>query len=436
MSKLSRVSGLGCAAFFTVILAAPTIASAQPATLQAGDTAWVLSATALVLFMTLPGLALFYAGLVRVKNALSVMMHCVAIACIASLLWLAVGYSLAFDADAGGGLIGGLSKSFLLSVSRGTLRGGLPEIAFFMFQATFAVITPALIVGAYVERIRFGAVVLFSALWLLLVYAPVCHWVWGGGWLMQRGVMDYAGGLVVHATAGISSLLIAKAVGRRDGFPRELRPPHNPGMTMIGGGMLWVGWYGFNGGSALAANGDAAMALAATHLGASTAGLVWAALEWRRFGRPSMVGMITGVVAGLATVTPASGYIGPLGGVVLGACASLVCFFAVDLVKHRLGIDDALDVFAVHGVGGILGTLLVAVLASPAFGGVGYPVTGGMGGQALIQIVGVAATLAWSGIATLLILAIVRRLTGLRAREEEISDGLDLSYHGERAYNP
>ena len=436
MSKQLRATALGWAALFAITLGAPTIASAQPATLQAGDTAWVLSATALVLFMTLPGLALFYAGLVRVKNALSVMMHCVAIACLASVLWLAVGYSLAFDTDAAGGLIGGLGKSFLLSVSRGTLRGGLPEMAFFMFQATFAVITPALIVGAYVERIRFSAVVLFSALWLLLVYAPVCHWVWGGGWLAQRGVMDYAGGLVVHATAGISSLLIAKAVGRRDGFPRELRPPHNPGMTMIGGGMLWVGWYGFNGGSALAANGDAAMALAVTHLGASTAGLVWALLEWRRFGKPSMVGMITGVVAGLATGTPASGYIGPLGGVVLGACASLVCYFAVDIVKHKLGIDDALDVFAVHGVGGIIGALLVAVLASPALGGVGYPITGGMGAQAVVQIVGLAATLAWSGIATMIILAIVRRLTGLRARDEEISDGLDLTYHGERAYNP
>ena len=436
MSKQSWASALSCAAFFAITLAAPAVASAQPVTPQPGDTAWVLSATALVLFMTLPGLALFYAGLVRVKNALSVMMHCVAIACVASVLWLAVGYSLAFDGDAGAGLIGGLGKSFLLSVGRGTLRGSIPEIAFFMFQATFAVITPALIVGAYVERIRFSAVLLFSALWLLLVYAPVCHWVWGGGWLAQRGVMDYAGGIVVHATAGISSLLIAKALGHRDGFPRELRPPHNPGMTMIGGGMLWVGWYGFNGGSALAANGDAAMALATTHIGASTAGLVWAILEWRRFGKPSMVGMITGVVAGLATVTPASGYIGPIGGVILGVCASLICYFAVDIVKHRFKIDDALDVFAVHGVGGIIGALLVAVLASPALGGVGYAITGGMAAQAGVQIAGLAATLVWSGIATLLILAVVRRLTGLRARDEEISDGLDLTYHGERAYNP
>jgi Amt family ammonium transporter len=316
------------------------------------------------------------------------------------------------------------------------LKGGLPEVAFFMFQGAFAIITPALIVGAYVERIRFGAVMLFSALWLLLVYAPVCHWVWGGGWLAAMGAMDYAGGLVVHATAGISSLLIAHAVGQRDGFPRELRPPHNPGMTMIGAGMLWVGWYGFNGGSALAANGDAAAALTATHMSASMGGLVWAILEWRRFGRPSMVGMVTGVVAGLATVTPASGFVSPLGGLILGACASLVCYFAVELVKHRFRIDDSLDVFAVHGVGGILGSLLVAILAHPAIGGSGYPVTGSMGAQAGVQIVGVAATLAWSGIATLVILAIVKRTIGLRARDEEINDGLDLTYHGERAYNP
>jgi Amt family ammonium transporter len=396
----------------------------------------VLTATALVLFMTLPGLALFYAGLVQVKNSLSVMMQCVAIACLASVLWLVVGYSLAFDADVGGGIVGGLNRTLLLSVDKSVLKGGLPELAFFMFQGAFAIITPALIVGAYVERIRFGAVMVFSALWLLLVYAPVCHWVWGGGWLGTLGVMDYAGGLVVHATAGISSLLIAHAVGPRDGFPRELRPPHNPGMTMIGAGMLWVGWYGFNGGSALAANGDAASALTATHMSASMAGLVWAILEWRRFGRPSMVGMVTGVVAGLATVTPASGFVSPLGGAILGACASLVCYFCVELVKHRIKIDDALDVFAVHGVGGILGSLLVAVLAHPAIGGAGYPVTGSMAGQAGVQILGVVATLAWSGIATLVILALTKRMMGLRARDEEISDGLDLTYHGERAYNP
>ena len=357
-----------------------------PIAANAGDTAWVLAATALVLFMTLPGLALFYAGLVRVKNTLSVMMHCVAIACLVSVIWLAVGYSLAFDGD--GPLIGGLGKAFLLSMSRHSLVGSIPEPAFFMFQATFAVITPALIVGAYVERIKFGAVLAFSGLWLALVYAPVAHWVWGGGWLAQRGVMDFAGGLVVHATAGVSAIVLAVMLGRRDGFPRELRPPSNPGMTMIGAGMLWVGWYGFNGGSALAANGDAAMALLVTHISASTAGLVWALLERLRFGRASMIGMVTGVVAGLATITPASGFVGPLGGLALGALGSLVCFVAVDLVKNRLRIDDSLDVFAVHGVGGILGSLLVAVGASPLLGGAGYAPGMDMVRQAGVQGLG------------------------------------------------
>jgi ammonium transporter, Amt family len=402
--------------------------------LNQANTAWVLTSTALVLFMTLPGLALFYAGLVRVKNTLSVMMHCVAIACLASVLWLVVGYSLAFDA--GSPLIGGLSKVLLLSTGKDTLSGTLPETVFFMFQATFAIITPALIIGAYVERIKFGAVVLFSGLWLLLVYAPVCHWVWGGGWLQTRGVMDFAGGLVVHATAGVSALVIAKMLGTRDGFPAELRPPHNPGMVMIGAGMLWVGWYGFNGGSALAADGSAGMALLVTHMSASMAGLVWAALEWKRFGRPSMIGAVTGVVAGLATVTPASGFIGPLGGLILGASAALVCYFAVEVVKQRLKIDDSLDVFAVHGVGGILGTLLVSALASTAIGGGGYPVTGSMSAQAAVQGIGVLAVVAWSAIATVVIVLVTKAVVGLRANDQEVDEGLDVTQHGERAYTP
>jgi len=417
---------------------APAAALAQtaaaPARLDSGDTAWVMAATALVLFMTLPGLALFYAGLVRQKNTLSVMIHCVAIACLASVLWLALGYTLSFDGA--GALIGGLGKAFLLHTPRGALHGTIPETAFFTFQLTFAVITPGLIVGAYVERIRFTAVLLFSALWLLVVYAPVTHWVWGGGWLAQRGVMDYAGGLVVHATAGISALVLAIFLGRRDGFPRNLSPPHNPGMTMIGAGMLWVGWYGFNGGSALAAGGDAAMAILVTHISASTAGLVWALLERWRFQRPSMVGMVTGAVAGLATITPASGYVGPLGGLILGAAGNVVCFFAVDLVKHRFRIDDALDVFAVHGVGGILGTLLVAFLAAPALGGVGYGPGGSLGAQALTQVIGVATVCLWSGAASIALAFLTRAVTGLRARDEEIEEGLDMTYHGERAYNP
>jgi len=399
---------------------------------ESGDTAWVLTATALVLFMTLPGLALFYAGLVRMKNTLSVMMHCVAIACLMSVLWLAFGYSLAFDGAAP--LIGGLGKAFLLTVGRGSVSGTIPEPAFFMFQATFAVITPALIVGAYVERIKFGAVLLFSALWLAIVYAPVTHWVWGGGWLAQRHVMDFAGGLVVHATAGVSALVIAVMTGPRDGFPRDLHPPHNPGMTMMGAGMLWVGWYGFNGGSALAANGDAAMALLVTHISASTAGLVWALLERLRFGRASMVGMVTGVVAGLATITPASGFVGPLGGLALGAAGSLVCFGAVEVVRHRFKIDDSLDVFAVHGVGGILGSLLVAVFALQRLGGVGYAPGMTLLRQAGVQGLGVAAVIGWSAIASVAILLVVKRLVGLRASDIAIEDGLDFSEHGERAY--
>jgi Amt family ammonium transporter len=403
-------------------------------TFDGANTAWILTATALVLFMTLPGLALFYAGLVRAKNTLSVMMHCVAIACVVSVLWLLAGYSLSFAP--GNALIGGLSKAGLIGVTKTSLVGTLPESVFFMFQMTFAIITPALIVGAYVERIKFGAVVLFSALWVLIVYTPVCHWVWGGGWLQQRGVMDFAGGLVVHATAGVSSLLIAAFLGPRDGFPHDLRPPHNPGMTMIGAGMLWVGWFGFNGGSALAADGSAGMAIVATHLSAATAGLVWAALEWKRFGKASMIGMVTGVVAGLATITPASGFVGPLGAVALGACGAIVCQFSVELIRHKVRIDDSLDVFAVHGVGGILGTFLVAFLASPKLGGMGYGVAKDMMGQAFIQVVGIGCVIGWSIIATIAILFVVKAVIGLRAAPEHINDGLDLTHHGERAFTP
>jgi len=416
------------------VAACATPALAQPAGVaSAADTAWLLTATALVLLMTLPGLALFYAGLVRVKNALSVMTHCVAIACLVSVLWLAGGYSLSFSG--GAPLIGDLGRVGL-PVARATVRGSVPESLFFMFQMTFAIITPGLIVGAFVERIRFGAVLLFSGLWLLVVYAPVAHWVWGGGWLMQRHVMDFAGGLVVHATAGVSALVVAWRLGPRDGFPRDLSPPHNPGMTMIGAALLWVGWYGFNAGSALAANADAAAALMATHLSAATAGLVWALIEWRRFRRPSMVGLVTGVVAGLAAVTPASGFIGPVAAVGLGALASLVCYQAVDFVKHRLKVDDSLDVFAVHGVGGMLGSLLVAVLASSALGGSGYARGMDLAAQAGVQGLGLAATVAWSAIATFVLVEIVRRTTGLRARDEAIEEGLDMAAHGERAWNP
>jgi len=429
---VSRVWQIGAAILATLFLS-PEAAQAQPVIAAAsGDTAWILTATALVLLMTLPGLALFYGGLVRSKNVLSVMTHCVAIACLASVVWLLGGYSLSFSGS--NPWIGDLAKFGLISVPRTAQVGTIPESVFFAFQMAFAIITPALIIGAYVERIRFGAVLLFSGLWLIVVYAPVCHWVWGGGWLMSMHVMDYAGGLVVHATAGVSALVLAWQIGPRSGYPRELSPPHNPGMTMMGAGLLWVGWYGFNGGSALAANADAGAALLATHLSASTAGLVWALIEWRKFGRVSMVGLVTGVVAGLATVTPASGFISPLSGAVLGAVGSLVCYYAVELVRHGLKIDDSLDVFAVHGIGGIVGTLLVAVLAHPALGGVGYAAGIEVGDQILTQAAGVISVCIWSGAASLGLVWIVRRTVGLRVSDEVAEDGLDMAVHGEKAY--
>jgi Amt family ammonium transporter len=430
MTRARALAGLS-----TLIFAAGGAGSAlaqdAPPTADPANTAWILAATALVLFMTLPGLALFYAGLVRAKNALSVMMHCVAIACLASVLWLLGGYSLAFSGS--NPWIGDLAK-FGLPIGRDAVSGALPETVFFAFQMTFAIITPGLIVGAYVERIRFGAVLMFSGLWLLLVYAPVCHWIWGGGWLAQMKVMDYAGGLVVHATAGISSLVAVAMLGPRDGFPNDLHPPHNPGMTMMGAGMLWVGWYGFNAGSALAADAAAGSALVATHLSAATAGLVWGVIEKIRFGRTSMIGMVTGVVAGLATVTPASGFIGPVGGMILGALGSLICFHCVKPVKSLLKLDDSLDVFAVHGVGGILGTMGVAVLAGAQFGGAGYGAGMDMASQAGVQGLGVLAVCAWSAGVSAVILLLCKYTIGLRATPEAIEDGLDLSTHGERAY--
>ena len=408
----------------------PTAASA--AELSSGDTAWLLTATALVLFMTLPGLALFYAGLVQAKNVLSVLMHCFALAAAMSVLWLVAGYSLAF-AD-GNPLIGDFSKAFLTGVGFDAVSGSIPESVFFMFQMTFAIITPALIVGAYVERIRFSAVMLFSALWLLVVYAPVTHWVWGGGWLAEMGVFDFAGGLVVHATAGTSALVIARMLGTRDGFPTHLHPPHNPGLTMIGAAMLWVGWFGFNAGSALAADGSAGMAMLVTHISASTATLVWIAIEWVKFGKPSLIGAVTGMVAGLATITPASGFVGPLGGLMIGLAGGAICYPAVSFVKNRLAVDDSLDVFAVHGVGGITGTLLAAVFALPSLGGVGYAEGIGMGDQFATQVIGVVAVLVWSASASVVLVAVTRVVVGLRVSEEEAVDGLDISQHGERGY--
>jgi Amt family ammonium transporter len=401
--------------------------------IDTGDTAWLLTATALVLFMTLPGLALFYGGLVQSRNALSVLTHCVAIACLVSLLWLIGAYSLSF-AD-GNGLLGGLGKVFLAGMDRGAVFPGtkIPESLFFMFQMSFAIITPALVVGAYVERIRFIAVLLFSALWLLVVYAPVAHWVWGGGWLAQLGAMDFAGGIVVHVTAGVSAGAIAWRLGSRRGFPHQINPPHAPWMVMVGASMLWVGWFGFNAGSAVAAGADAGMAMLVTHISAATASLVWLVIEWLRFGKPSMIGLVTGTVAGLATVTPASGFIGPIGGVLLGLAGGVVCYYAVNIVKQRMKVDDSLDVLAVHGCGGAIGTLLTAFLAAPFFAGVGVK-TGDVLSQFGVQLTGVVAVGVWSAVATLALVKITELLVGLRVSEEEELEGLDQSAHGESAY--
>ncbi len=415
-----------------MLMLAPESVWAADVELNGANTAWVLTSTALVLFMTLPGLALFYGGLVQSKNVLSVMMHCFAVACLASLLWLFGVYSLAFSE--GNAIIGGLSKAFMSGVGWDSLSGDIPESVFFMFQMTFAIITPCLIIGAYPERMKFSAVLIFSGLWLVLVYAPICHWVWGGGWLAEMGIMDFAGGIVVHATAGVSALVVVKMLGNRNGFPRHLRPPHNPGMTMIGAAMLWVGWFGFNAGSALAADGNAGMAMTVTHISAATASLVWVVIEWLKFGKPSLVGIVTGMVAGLASITPASGFVGPMGGFIIGLAGGIVCYYAVNFVKRKLEIDDSLDVFAVHGVGGILGTLMVAYLALPTFGGAGLADGVSAGSQLGVQALGIAATIVWSVVFSWVILKFTGMVCGLRVTDDEITEGLDLASHGEKGY--
>lgn len=405
-------------------------ADAAISTLSSGDTAWMLTATVLVLFMTLPGLALFYGGLVRSQNVLSVLMHCFAIACLASVLWVGGLYSLAF-AD-GSAYLGGLSKLGLQGVDSSSMSGSIPETVFVMFQLTFAIITPALIVGAFVERMKFSAVLLFTALWLIIVYAPVTHWVWGGGWLMEKGVFDLAGGIVVHATAGISALVLAKCLGPRDGFPTKLHVPHNPGMVMIGASMLWVGWFGFNAGSQVAANEAAGMTMLVTHISAAVASLTWMTIEWLKTGKPGLVGIVTGMVAGLASITPASGNVGPLGACIIGFLAGFICYFACGFVKQGLKIDDSLDVFAVHGVGGIMGTLMVAVLGTATFGGFGVE---SVGAQLGTQAFAVLAVILWSAVASYLIILVCRVVTGLRVSSEDETTGLDQGEHGETAYH-
>ena len=403
--------------------------------IDTGNAAWLITATALVLFMTLPGLALFYGGLVRAENLLSVLMQCFSITCLVSLLWLILAYSLTFSGT--GPWLGNLDKAMLLSVARDAADPNtkIPESVFFMFQMTFAIITPALIVGAFVERMRFSAVLLFTALWLLFVYVPVAHWVWGGGWLFARGVLDFAGGLVVHLTAGITALVLAVMIGPRTGFPHDVKPPHAPWMTMAGACMLWVGWFGFNGGSALQANAQAGMAITVTHISAATAALVWLVIESVKFGKPSMIGIATGAIAGLATITPASGFVGPVGAVVLGLIGGTVCYVAVILVKQRWRIDDSLDVFAVHGVGGALGTILMAIFMDAALGGAGYAEGQTMGGQLVAQATGLVAVLVWSLIVSVAIAKAVQIFVGLRVSVDIEEQGLDLRQHGERAYN-
>ncbi len=417
---------------FVFSLSFPNVVAAEG--LNASNTSWILTSTALVLFMTLPGLALFYAGLVRSKNVLSVLMQCFAIACVASFVWLAVGYSLSFSGD--GAFIGDLSKAFLMGIGEDTLSGDIPETLFVMFQMTFAIITPALIVGAFAERMKFSSMLIFSALWIVCVYAPICHWVWGGGWLAQQGAMDFAGGIVVHITAGVAALVAAIVIGNRNGFPETPMPPHNLTMAVCGAGMLWVGWFGFNAGSALAANGDAAMAMLVTHLSAAAGSLAWMTIEWYRHGKPSVLGIVTGMVAGLGTITPASGFVGPMGAVIIGLSAGVVCYWATQMIKRKFVIDDSLDVFPVHGVGGILGSLLVAVFASAELGifsGQGLETS--IGAQLGVQLTGIVAAIVYTAVVTFILLKVAGLLTGgIRVSAEDETQGLDIVLHEETGY--
>lgn len=425
----------------TILLALLMPLQAVAEGMDASNTAWIMTSTALVLFMTLPGLALFYGGLVRSKNVLSVLMQCFSIACVASIVWFVAGYSIAFS-EQGNAFFGGLDKMFFAGIGEETLSGDIPESVFLMFQMTFAIITPALVVGGFAERIKFSAVIWFTVLWLLFVYAPVCHMVWGGGYfskLGDAGLLDFAGGTVVHITAGVAALVAAIMIGPRKGFPTTPMTPHNLTLSVAGAGMLWVGWFGFNGGSALAANGDAGMAILVTHLSAACGAFTWSVIEWLKFGKPSVLGIITGMVAGLGTITPASGYVGPAGAVVIGISAGTVCFFATLYIKQKLKIDDSLDVMPVHGVGGILGTMLAGVFCSTQLGlfsgqgPVGVETT--MATQLGVQATGVALTIIFTAIATAIIFKLIDKLVGLRVDEEQETQGLDIVSHNERGYD-
>jgi Amt family ammonium transporter len=422
--------------FFALLLLAPFATAAEPAKLDAANTAWMLTASLLVLFMTLPGLALFYAGLVRSRNVLSVLMQCFAITCVVTLAWVAFVYSVAFgDGGASNAWYGGFAKSFMAGVDFKAVKGSIPETVFAMFQLTFAIITPALVLGAYAERVKFSGMLVFSLLWLVFVYAPIAHWVWGDGWLGKMGIMDFAGGTVVHLNAGVAALVCALVLGPRRGFPDTAMPPHNMTMTVTGAAMLWVGWFGFNAGSALAADGAAGMAMLVTHIGAATGAFAWMVCEWLRYGKPSALGIVTGMVAGLGTITPASGFVGPMGALAIGGTAGIVCFLATSHMKRVLKVDDSLDVFPVHGVGGLIGTMLTGVFASAAFGGVGYPEKMTMGGQVLVQFWGVLATALWSGVLTWILLKLTTALVGMRVDPEEETEGLDTVLHNEKGYD-
>ena len=424
---------LSCIGIALLVAQVPFALAAEPPKIDAANTAWMLTAAVLVLFMTLPGLALFYAGLVRTKNVLSVLMQCFSITCIVTLAWVFAGYSMAFGD--GNNWWGGLGKAFLAGIDVKTVKGSIPETVFAMYQLTFAIITPALVIGAYAERVRFAGMLLFSLLWLLIVYCPVAHWVWGEGWLQKMGIMDFAGGTVVHLNAGVAALVCALFLGRRRGFPETAMPPHNMTMTVTGACMLWVGWFGFNAGSALAADGSAGMAMLVTHIGAATGSAAWLVCEWLRYGKPSVLGIVTGMVAGLGTITPASGFVGPIGALAIGGAAGVICFFATNYMKRALNVDDSLDVFPVHGVGGLLGTLLTGVFASALFGGVGYPEKVDMAQQVATQLVGIAAVGAWSGIVTWILLKLADAVAGLRVAGEEETEGLDTVLHNEKGYN-
>ncbi len=412
---------------------APGMVMAQDS-LSSGDTAWMLTSTALVLFMTIPGLSLYYAGMVRAKNALSIMMQCFAITCLVTLLWAIYLYSLAFGDDVNG-IIGNLGKAFMAGVTVSALKGVIPESVFSMFQLTFAIITPALIVGAFAERMKFSAMLWFITLWVTFVYAPVAHWVWGGGWLSKLGVMDFAGGTVVHINAGIAGLVAALVMGKRSGYPHHPMKPSNLVLTMVGAGMLWVGWFGFNAGSQLAADGVAGMAMAVTQLATAAAALTWMFLEWMRYGKPSALGIVSGSVAGLVAITPASGYVGPMGAIAIGLAAGLICYFAVVKVKRAFGYDDSLDAFGVHGVGGLVGALLTGVFADSSLGGVGLAEGVSIGGQVIKQAVGAGVTIVYCAVVSFILLKLIDAVIGLRATPEQEQEGLDLALHDERGYN-